>query len=258
MSYSDGTPDAGSDDDDRGFSFGGGGRAEDFGRAAADRALKAQKAKEDSKGIFDETQKFATLAEDLLGADDSDSDEDFDFKGAKGRKAPPKKDDENKLPDYMFFDFRRGPGDFPANCEIIDPIKAEVLLEKQTAQALETLKSKKKDNDDGKGGADAADESLAVGWGDEMPAAAEETELNLEELETQLREATFEELNDGSMALVMKPGYRLRLTLKDLMDGGDATRAEREKQKKKKKKKMSKYTGNAKRKSTKISNSWIK
>ena len=59
------------------------------------------------------------------------------------RKA--KKKEENELPDYMFFDFRRGPDSFPSNCTIVDPMNAAEILEKQTSDILEKLKSKKKE-----------------------------------------------------------------------------------------------------------------
>ena len=77
------------------------------------------------------------------------------------RQQRQKKQDDNKFPAYMFFDFRRGASEFPSNVSIIDPAKAEVLLEKQTSEVLEALKSKKKDTDNDKG---ADDENYTVNW----------------------------------------------------------------------------------------------
>jgi hypothetical protein len=61
----------------------------------------------------------------------------------------------------MFFDFRRGASEFPSNVSIIDPTKAEALLEKQTSDVLEALKSKKKEGEDNKG---ADEEAYALSW----------------------------------------------------------------------------------------------
>jgi len=194
-----------------------------------------------SHEVLDQAQNSTSLAEDLLGnGDDSDSDGEFSFKAKKkapkSSKKAPGQEDSDIIPDFMFFDFRQGCAGFPANCEIIDPEKAIALLEKQKTQALEALKLKKKDGDDSKAEAGYAD-VWASGGGEDA------SEFNAEELDQQLREATFEELNDGSFALIMKPGYRLKLSLKDLLLGGDAARVEREKMKKTKKKSKSKYSG---------------
>lgn len=59
----------------------------------------------------------------------------------------------------------------------------------------------------------------------------------------QINEATFEVLQDGSTALVMKPGYRLKLKLSELTDGGDAAKEARAKKAAKAKKKAAKKSG---------------
>ena len=179
--------------------------------------------------LVDETKSFSSLAADLIAEeDDSDDEDNHDFKKTDRRLG----DKEKAIPDFMFFDFRRGAESFPCNCEIIDPVRSEVLLKKQTDAAVEAIKTKKKDGD-----------------GDSMPvsgngAARSNEEVNRDELAAQLCDAEFEVLDDGSTALVIKPGFRLKLHLGELLDGGDGKREARTKKKLRKKKgKKSKFTG---------------
>ena len=44
-----------------------------------------------------------------------------------------------------------------------------------------------------------------------------------------VKDLSFESLKDGSQALIVQPGYRLKLNLKDLLSGGDEAREQREK-----------------------------
>ena len=194
---------------------------------------------EKSGEIEDETQAYDSLSKDLIGGDDSGSEDDDDY-GKRGKKKDPRGDDEEKPPDFMFFDFRKGSDFFPSNCEIIDPSRAEVLLEKQTTIAEEALKLKKSDKaddpaDDGeaKGG-----EKVAVSW----HGAGGDDDSEEYDAKAQVQEATFEVLQDGSYALVMKPGYRLKLNLQELLQGGDAAREERAKKAAKAKKTASRYS----------------
>ena len=39
------------------------------------------------------------------------------------------------MPPYMFFDFRKGADVWPSNVELVDPKRADELLEKATAAA---------------------------------------------------------------------------------------------------------------------------
>jgi hypothetical protein len=191
--------------------------------------------------IVDQTKVFGSLADDVLVDEESDSEDEFEYGKAKRGKAKAKgsRDPSNDVPEYMFFDFRKGPGGFPSNVSIIDPSKAESILEKQTADALEAMKHKeklkeKKEDDDEivitksvTIGPVAAEDSFLEGWDTTAAAPAEDSEAPKRELEQQLREAEFEVLNDGSMALIMKPGYRLQLDLSEILEGGDAMRLDR-------------------------------
>lgn len=227
------------DDDDREPGFGGGGRWGGMERTQdkAGRSASKKEKKDTSQSLVDQTKDFSSLTADLFADEEDDDDEDYYFDAKKKDRNRKEKDQDQKVPDFMFFDFRRGAEDFPKNCEIIDPARAEALLEKQTTAAIEAMKAKKKE--DTKGG----DEDDWAGWGDAAAAYDDKEELNQEELQDHLRDADFEILNDGSTALVMKPGYRLKLHLSELMEGGDAGREEREKNKKMKKKKKMKYVG---------------
>ena len=189
------------------------------------------------KDIVDEADLNNKLIDDLLNKD-SDSEDEINYRG-KQKESRKKDDDQNSLPDYMFFDFRRGVEKFPPNCEIVDPAKAERLLEKQTSDALEALKSKKKESDESKGENEV---TTAVNWSCDTFSDDEGELNNSSDLNNQLQDATFEILNDGSTALIIKPGDRLKLNLNELLEGGDASKESREK-KKKKKKKFSKFSG---------------
>ena len=56
-------------------------------------------------------------------------------------------------------------------------------------------------------------------------------------------DAVFETLNDGSTALIVPPGKRLKLDLSAILEGGDARRAEREKRARKRKKRRGRMWG---------------
>lgn len=56
-------------------------------------------------------------------------------------------------------------------------------------------------------------------------------------------DATFETLNDGSTALLVTPGKRLKLNLAPLLEGGDANKEKREKEDRRRKKRRSKFLG---------------
>jgi hypothetical protein len=110
--------------------------------------MSSQKTKDN---IVDLNEEFDFLAKDVMGDDDESSDDEYDFRKKGGEAMSDFERDgeeDKKNPEYTFFDFRKGPEGFPANCEIVGPARAEVLLEKQTAMAEEALKVKKCDKDD--------------------------------------------------------------------------------------------------------------
>lgn len=188
--------------------------------------------------IVDEVTAYDALSKDITGTEDSGSDDDDDFgKGRRGNKTP--EDGEEKQPEYMFFDFRKGAAGFPLNCEIVDANRAQELLEKQTVAAEDALKSKKSEEGDGDGANKSGNKfGPSMSWGS---SRAEEPD-NYDNA-AQISEATFEVLQDGSTALIMKPGFRLKLKLNDLNEGGDDGREERDKKAAKAKKKKSKFSG---------------
>jgi hypothetical protein len=202
-------------------------------------------------------QEYDSFNQDVLGdsADDSDSDDGgYSFKG-KGRRDDEEDQQQTDTPAYMLFDFRKGKKDFPENVEYIDSKRVESLLEKATAQAEEAAKMKKKDkedDDDGdkKKGGDAAvgptvGPSLNTSSSYNYDTKAEDT--TTEEQDNGVGETVFETLKDGSTALIIKPGYRLKLKLSSLLEGGDDKKVEREKaaekEKKRKEKRKAKFSG---------------
>jgi len=167
---------------------------------------------------------YDSLAKDVIGDDGSESDEDREEKG-KGRNRRSHDEDKEKDPEYMLFDFRKSLL-WPTNVELIDMRTYEKLLEKATAAAEEAAKLKKKDNEDDdskkrESGTATVSIDTSVAW--------EDTNADEEENEDSgYSQAEFETLKDGSNALIIKPGFRLKLRLKDLLDGGDAMKEKRE------------------------------
>lgn len=198
---------------------------------------------------------YDSYNKDVLGDDDSDSDGDYDFKG-KGKRRDEEEDQEQQETPFMLFDFRRGVDHFPENVQIVDSKKAEELLEKATAAAEEAAKLKKSDKDDeddvGKDKkADASYSGTGTGTGTTTQTSWGESKGGDDadsKDDNGISDAVFETLKDGSTALVIKPGYRLKLDLSSLLEGGDAKKEERakaaEKERKRKEKRgASKYSG---------------
>lgn len=193
----------------------------------------------------DHADAFDDFQEDVAGEEDGDSDDDGDKGKNKRRGMYDEEEDSNKPPSYMFFDFRKGSEEWPGCCELVDPKRADDLLEKAAAAAEEAAKKKKKDDEDE--GTNKKDSGVgtsysSVAW-DSAPDVEEE-----EDVYKLHPDAVFETLKDGSSALVLKPGYRLRLKLNDLQEGGDDAKAERERKAAKSKKRAAKYSS---------SNSWM-
>jgi hypothetical protein len=203
----------------------------------------------------DHENDYATLLDDVLGAVggiavESDSDEDYeDKKGSKNNRRRRDEGDEPPPP-FMLFDFRRGPGAGPSGAELVDPKRCEELLEKATTAAEAAVKTKKKDGEEVDGGGGKKDggtgtgtaSSYSGGGGGGWGATETAVDKSDEGKDVLHPDATFEVLKDGSTALVLQSGYRLKLNLSDLLEGGDATREARLKTAEKEKKKKSKYS----------------
>jgi hypothetical protein len=141
----------------------------------------------------------------------------------------------------MFFDFRKGTEVWPTCCELVDPKRADELLEKATSAAEEAAKKKKKDDDEDGNKKDSGTGTSysSVAW-DSTPDVEEE-----EDVYKLHPDATFETLKDGSSALLLKPGYRLRLKLNDLQEGGDDAKQERERKAAKSKKRAAQFASSS-------------
>lgn len=201
----------------------------------------------------DYDQDYDDFNKDILGDGDSDSEDDgYDIKKFKGRRDDDEEQQQGNEP-YMLFDFRKGKDCFPENVDLIDAKRAENLLEKATAAAEEAAKMKKKDGEEDDAGKDkkTADTGTTGGYSSYSSTTAWGESKGGEETATDnddngIGDAVFETLKDGSTALIIKPGYRLRLKLADLLEGGDEKKEERkknaEKEKKRKDKKKAKYS----------------
>jgi hypothetical protein len=190
-------------------------------------------------------QEYDDFNKDILGDGESDSDDDnYDYKKFKGRRGEDEEEQNQGNEPFMLFDFRKGKEFFPENVDLIDAKRAEELLEKATAAAEEAAKMKKKEGEED---LDAKDKKTAdtgttsyssTAWGESKKG--EETTTASDEADNGIRDAVFETLKDGSTALIIKPGYRLRLRLSDLLAGGDEKKEERKKNAEKEKKRKDK------------------
>lgn len=201
----------------------------------------------------DYDQEYDDFNKDILGDGDSDSEDDgYDFNKFKGRRDDDDDQQQQGNEPYMLFDFRKGKEFFPENVDLIDAKRADTLLEKATAAAEEAAKMKKKEGEDDDTGKEkkTADTGTTTGgyssyssttWGE---SKGDETAVDNDD--NGIGDAVFETLKDGSTALIIKPGYRLRLRIADLLEGGDEKKEERkknaEKEKKRKEKKKVKYS----------------
>jgi len=184
---------------------------------------------------------YDSFEKDLANQDDSD-DDDYDYDKEKDREnRGQEEEEEEKEPAYMLFDFRRGPTEWPLNVEYVDPKRAEELLEKATtAAAEEAAKSQKKEGDEEskKGGENK--KSSYSSYSSYSTYNMDDTPEKLKKFEPP-PESCFEVMKDGSYALIVKPGHRLKLVLSEILEGGDADREEREKEEEKIKKLYAKY-----------------
>jgi hypothetical protein len=196
-------------------------------------------------------QEYDDFNKDILGDGESDSDDDgYDYKKFKGRRGEDEEEQNQGNEPFMLFDFRKGKECFPENVDLIDTKRAEELLEKATAAAEEAAKMKKKDGEEeetkDKKTADTGTTSYSSSsaWGESKKADDTAAATSTETENNGIHDAVFETLKDGSTALIIKPGFRLRLRIADLLAGGDEKKEERkktaEKEKKRKDKKKAK------------------
>jgi thiol-disulfide isomerase/thioredoxin len=186
--------------------------------------------------------------------------------------------EDKELP-YMLFDFRGGRNRWPEKAELVSPEEADAAIQKKKdSVAKESAKNtnvntssvsggpQPKDKDrkkmEGFGGgdnnnydvypgpymggmddsSDDSDDEIGVFTDDQgvehriKPGAP----LKDENESIAPTQANFETLKDGSTALVMDAGWRLKLDLNDMTKGGDAKKEERKKEAAKKEKEAAK------------------
>lgn len=173
------------------------------------------------------------MIDDVLHESDDDSDGGNGMDLRQSKRGGDEGDDK-KEPKYMFFDFRRGAEHWPDNVELVGLKRADALLEKamEAANARIQLMSDDGDNKGGKGKVDM------MGFGnDDFDDESEEEEQQESEQKSNVgSNAPFRKLPDGSHALVIEPGFRLKIDLSDLSKGGDATKEDRARKARQKKK----------------------
>ena len=80
----------------------------------------------------DHENDFDDFEDDVMGGEDVDSEDD---ERDKKKRRHEEEEDPNKMPPYMFFDFRKGAEGWPSCVEFVDPKRADELLEKATTAA---------------------------------------------------------------------------------------------------------------------------
>ena len=200
----------------------------------------------------------------MIGSD-SEDDDPFDFDRKK--KHRDEDDDEEENVPYMLFDFRQGSTKWPEGVELVNQERANDLLEKAkeaaAAEAKRMQEKELKDKDgkggDPKGGKEKGKKGRGTGTGGigpQLPKGSQnyaewwlDSPRNAEEEEEPIKDtsapegAKFETLNDGSTALLVQPGTRLKLDCSNLLEGGDAKKEERDKAEKRRRKRRNKYMG---------------
>jgi hypothetical protein len=191
----------------------------------------------------DYSNQFNDLNTDVLGEDNDDDGNKTTLlpKQTAFGFGPAADSEEAKKVPYMFFDFRRGKDSWPANVKLIDAKQADILLEKAALATDETVEVKKKDDQEDDDSKEEKDNKDTKGNKESKSSegynssACDDNEATENQSTIAPPDAVFETLKDGSYALVIQAGYRLKLNLSELLEGGDDKKAEREAEKRKKK-----------------------
>ena len=212
---------------------------------------------------------YADVDDDVLDGDESGEDDDTDFFSfdedkSKEKKIPAGQEPEEKQAAFMFFDFRQGRENWPSGVELVNAEKAAELTEKAIKDA-EAEAKRQQDRDDAKDkdratgekkererGGSSYHSTFSSGGSLDFDPWASRSQMDtfgtapvevMEKKCTAPEDSVFETLNDGSTALILPPGKRLKLDLSTLTTGGDAEKEEREKKARKLKKRFGKYWG---------------
>lgn len=183
-----------------------------------------------ASSIADYSKHFDAFDKEVTGGDLSDDDDDkFEFNPDKvERDSDNENEAKEKNPPYMFFDFRNGSAKWPGNVELIGRERGDLLVQKAIEDAERVIKSKSKKSSD----TDDTTVSVNTGVVSSITSSSNDWKVATSAVEASL-DAKFDVLNDGSTALVLRPGQRLKINLKDLLLGGDESKEERAKAAKK-------------------------
>jgi hypothetical protein len=198
---------------------------------------------------------YGDLISDILGdsgkktaklADDLDEEDGRNVKKSKYTE-------ENKSP-YLLLDFRRGKSDWPDGVDVVNDDEYKTLLQKEKDEI--SKKSAKKEepgkqiNTQGMGSQDLNAATVGfsgiygMSWDSIIDLSSDDDSdaedhqdggdggfasyKTIDDVRTQAPDGTnFEFLPDGSTALVLKPGQRLKIELEDLFSNGMETREKR-------------------------------
>ena len=204
-------------------------------------------------GPTDYSHEYDELDADVLGDNASDEEPNYEDKKKKKKKKRGfgfgEEEEKEEEAAYMLFDFRRGEHKWPENVELVDREKAQSLLEKAKEAAVKAAKEKKEqEKKEGEGGSKYSGVSGGKGYGggnagswsssSQQSSGTENGDSkDSKDSDHAPKDARFEKLKDGSTALIVPAGTRLRLDLREILEGGDAKKEERRKKALKKKKK---------------------
>jgi hypothetical protein len=227
----------------------------DFDNLLDDLSKKGRAVGADADGADEDDTRGKGKKPDADESDDSDEDT-FDFDSKRNRHGRNRRgeEEEEEEASYMLFDFRRGREQWPSNVEMVDSKRYEELLLAATAAAEAAAKKKKKTGGDGDDDGDfpihgspsgkgKGKSSGGVSWDsfsfDDENDKVDESDVNKRDVCP--ADAVFETLGDGSTALILPPGYRLKINCEELLKGGDKKREERIKEASKAKRRKTKY-----------------
>jgi hypothetical protein len=239
-----------------------GDEVEDEEEATAPRKSEVQQFKSvtpaEDLGFVPYEHRYEKFDQDVLGADDDEEDDPYTHGDRPGGT-------EQQGSAYVFYDFRFGVDMWPEGVELVNVEQGSLLVETALSDAEAEVKRQEekeknterdaKDKKDANGNC-ADPEVFADDWGagawdtqdffsetgdrtfysDYAQPQVKATEEDSAKTEKKLpADAKFETLSDGSHALLLQPGFRLKLDLSTLLTGGDEMKVQREKAERKRK-----------------------
>lgn len=143
-------------------------------------------------------------------------------------------DSQEKPVAFMLFDFRAGSAAWPANVEYVNHVRGQELLETaEKAMETELHESSQEEKSTTRSVTIISTTMDATNSDDDTTEPYEVLQRHELPSETQ-----FEILKDGSSALIVNQGCRLKINLEELLVGGDALREKRKAEEEKERKRL--------------------